>query len=496
MLIKERIESMIDENVKIHDKFSVEIKLGYGTKRSRKINDHIINAWFFIPYSLDINRHTYKKDDFYNDLKTNLRLTTPVFLLREIAEGKDSPFQFLDESFQKLSKNPIRTNRDEYEYQIKMFHSILKSSLRSEIQHIIENVVEEDRQFLISSYIKYIKIILDRYRKLRRIINTPTVKAEFMNYYLLSDEFMSNLVEQNTFCLLQKLKKKFKKDYKSKKSKLYNLIQSEISYKEEAGYPIAKKVSPDNNREVVYRWGVLKKYFESQLFLESRKRKDGVIIEQVLYSLAAGLSMIFATAIAFSFQSRFGNYTIPFFIALVVSYMLKDRIKELTRYYLGGKLNKRLFDHKNSIQVKDDSKIGWCKESFDFVHEENIPKQIKKMRNRSQITEFENKSANEKIILYRKLIRINRKRLNQNYKHYEVTGINDIIRFNISRFVKNMDNPKVPAYILTDDGHENIMGDKMYYINILMKFKYDEISKYHRYSIVFNREGIKKVEEL
>jgi len=317
-----------------------------------------------------------------------------------------------------------------------------------------------------------------------------------MNYYLLSDEFMSNLVEQNTFHLLQKLEKKFKQDYETSKEQLFDLIKSEIAYKEEAGYPQAKKVSSDNNREVIYRRGVLKKYFESQLFLDSRKRKDGVFMEQISYSLAAGLSMVFATAIAFTFQSRFGNFTIPFFIALVISYMLKDRIKELTRYYLGGKLNKRLFDHKNTIKVKGNPKIGWCKESFDFVKEDSIPKRVSKLRNRSQIMEFENKSANEKIILYRKLIRINRKRLNQNYKHYEITGINDIIRFNISRFVKNMDNPKVPAYILSDNGYENIKGDKMYYINFIMQFKYDDISKYHRYRIVFNRDGIRKVENL
>lgn len=487
---------MIDENVKIHDKFSVEIKLGYSAKRSSKINDYSINTWFFIPYSLDINRYTYNKDQFYSDLKTNLRLTTPVFLLREIAEGKESPFHLLEISFKNISVQPIRTNKEEYEYQIKMFHSILKSSLRNEIQHIFENVVEEDRQFLISSYLNNVKVILNRYRKLRRIINTPTVSFEFMNYYLLSDEFMSNLVEQNTAHLLRALKKNFTSDYKSNKSKLLNLIKSEIDYKEENDYPIIKKSSSDNNGELIYRWGVLKKYFESQLFLESRKRKDGVFIEQILYSLAAGISMIFATAIAFSFQSKFGNFTIPLFIALVVSYMLKDRIKELARYYISGKLNKSLFDHKNTIQIKANQKIGWCKESFDFVNEENIPKKILKIRNRSQIMEVENKGANEKIFIYRKLIRLNRRKLNQNYKHYEISGINDIVRFNISRLVKNMDNPKVPAYVLTEDGYDKIMGDKIYFINFIMKFKFEDTTNYCRYRIVFNRDGIKKVEKL
>ena len=486
---------MIDENVKIHDKFSIEIKLGYGTKRSKIINDYIISTWFFIPYSLDINRYTYKKDQFYSDLKTNIRLTTPVYLLREIAEGENSPFYLLKDSFQKLANTPIRKNRETYEYNIKMFHSILKSSFRNEINHIIKNVVDDDRQFLISSYLKHTVSILKKYRKLRRIVNVPTINAELMSYYLLSDEFMSNLIEQNTYFLLRKLEKRFPDDFKKNKLALLDLIKKEISYKEEKGYPIAKEDSKDNNGEVIFRRGVLKKYIESQLFLESRKRKDGVFIEQILYSIAAGLSMIFATGIAFSFQHKFGNFTTPLFIALVISYMLKDRIKELTRYYLGGKLKKRLFDHKNTIQVKNSKKIGWCKESFDFLSEDIVPKKVLKIRNRSQIMQVENRGANEKIILYRKLIRLNRKKLNKAFTQYEITGINDIIRFNISRFIKNMDNSKVPVYILKGDDFEHIMGDKLYYLNLIMKFQYEEQSDYSRYRIVFNRNGIKKVEK-
>lgn len=486
---------MIDENVKIHDKFSVEIKLGYGTKRNKTINDHIINTWFFIPYSLDINRYTYNKNQFYSDLKTNIRLTTPVYLLRDIAEGENSPFKFLEESFKQLSINPIRKNRDGYEYQLKMFHSILKSSLRNEIQHIINNQIEEDRQYLITSYVHYILKIVDRYRKLRRLINTPTVQKELMNYYLLSDEFISNLVEQNTFQLLNNLEKKYHIEYKKTKHQLIDLIKSERSYKKDKGYSVVKKESQDNNSEVIYRWGVLKKYFESRLFLESRKRKDGVFFEQMLYSLAAGLAMIFATVVAFTVQSKYGNFSIPLFIALVISYMFKDRIKELMRFYLAGKLKTRLFDHKTTIKVKN-NKIGWCKESFDFVPENKISKRVLKLRNRSQIMEVEQKSANEQIILYRKYMRINRYRLNKNYKHYEITGVNDIIRFNVSRFIKNMDNPKIPAYVLKDKTPINIKGDKLYYINMIMKFQSEGNSNYRRYRIAFNRDGIKKVQKL
>ena len=65
---------MIEELVKIHDKFSVEIKLGFNARRKQEVNDFSVNTWIFIPNSLDINRTTYLKTDFYRDLKSNIRL--------------------------------------------------------------------------------------------------------------------------------------------------------------------------------------------------------------------------------------------------------------------------------------------------------------------------------------------------------------------------------------------------------------------------------------
>ena len=107
------------------------------------------------------------------------------------------------------------------------------------------------------------------------------------------------------------------------------------------------------NSNLVYRWGVLKKYIESDLFLSIDKRKSGVITEQVYYSLAAGLSMIFATFISFFFQKKYGNFTTPFFFALVISYMLKDRIKEIVRYLFANNRKIRYFDNKTTLSIKD-----------------------------------------------------------------------------------------------------------------------------------------------
>ena len=77
---------MIDLITKIHDKFTLEFKVGFNTaqeERPKKYSDYVMNTWIFVPNSLDINAAKYSKDDFYRDLKSGVRLITPSYGLHE-----------------------------------------------------------------------------------------------------------------------------------------------------------------------------------------------------------------------------------------------------------------------------------------------------------------------------------------------------------------------------------------------------------------------------
>jgi len=487
---------MINEIVRVHDKFSVEIKMGYEPRKDRKVNEFSVKTWLFIPSKLDINSSTYKKEDFYNDFNSNIRLITPPYALREIALGEHSVFSYLEEAFQKVANHPSPKNEANYEYHIRMFHSILKSALRREIQHILRKDMADDRSYLIKEYLVNVRKISQHYRDLRRIVNVPTIRKEMFDYFLFGDEFMSNQFEQHSYYLHRGLRKMHPADFERSKEAILSLIRDEVAYKRSKGYLVIEEESPDRNRWLVHRKSVFNKYFEGQLLLTSRKKKEGVFMMQLLYSLAAGLAMIFGATLTFIFQKSLGTFTIPLFVALVIIYMLKDRIKDLSRHYLVGKINKRFFDHKTVIRVKGDEKIGWCKESFDFVSEDSVPLRVMKHRNRSRIIDIESRGVGEKIIFYRKLLRLDQKALDNSYGNYNITGVVDIIRFNVSNFIQKMDNPEIPLYYLKDDEFEKLSGEKVYFVNTVLRFKLDNETSYRRYRIIFNRRGIKKVEKV
>ncbi len=484
---------MIEELVKIHDKFSVELKVGFTAAEQSEVNDFSVNMWVFIPNSLDINKYTYSKLDFYRDAKSNVRLITPIYLLRDISNESELPLRLLIRSFKQLATNPATANIADYETHIKMFQSIMKSSLRNEINHIISCKSEKDREFLVTSYIHNISEIAKAYRKLKEIIHVPTVEENIFEYYLFGDEFMSNLIESQTFKLLEGLDWKKDSSYKHCKEDLLKLINYEIDYKKEKGFPTIEKESKNKNKDAVSRFSALKKYIESQLFLNIRKREDGTFIKQIYYSLAAGVSMIFATIVAFAFQIKYGNFTLPLFIALVVAYMMKDRIKELSRLYFAHKLDSKYFDNKTDIRFNN-IPIGWYKESQSFVKENQTPREVIQLRNRSAILEAENRINDEKIILYRLQMQLNRKEINIS-NLYPIAGVNNIIRFNVSEFTRKMDNPHVPLYITDEEtDYKCIEGEKIYYLNFILRYQYQNQLELKRYRISFNREGIKELE--
>lgn len=479
---------MIQDNVKLHDKFSLEVKLGYKAAEPTR-NEYAVHMWFYVPHSLDINKYNYPKQSFYRDLKSNLRLITPAYTLQQIASEDQMLFKNLKQISHQRQLNT--------EYHVRMFASILKSALRYELKHLT-SVKKQTARTGVDDYVNNIIAITRSYRDIMKKCcsekhsDDPVSSDELANAFTFGDEFISNIIEQHTFKLIDIMGKKgLLQDAEA--VKLMELVKNEIAYKKEQGYPIVEINSKSRNRELVSRLGLLKKYIESGLFLDIEKQRDGLLAEQFYYSLAAGIAMLFATAIAFFFQKQYGELTTPFFIALIISYMMKDRLKDLARYLLANRWGRRFFDVKTSISMQDE-KIGWQKEGMDFVPERKVPAAVKKTRRRTAIVEAENRFYAEKIILYRKLIRLDRQKL-EKISTYPVEGINSIIRFNIESFLQKMDNTVFPLYV---PGKGNQVakehGEKIYHINLIMRYRYNKDNAvYKHFIIAFNRNGISEV---
>lgn len=498
----------IQQAVKLHDRYQIEIKLDYELVSGKKTH-YQIATYIFIPQNLGITKQTYQKTEFYKDIQNYIRLKTPNLILRDFVENSTSPLRAVERiiSTENWSSNPEAKTRLVENF--KLLSAMLKSSTRehlnlvktriaearpeSKISLLIHNLVEE---FLVEG-----KKITDKYRSFYSTFNLPNVDKQIFTAYKFTDESLSLLIEESAVEMFQivedYLKKGFKADFKHK---LSELVSCEIKHRRAQGYNSFIREG-DDNEEYIYRVSVLKKYASSVLYLSTAIRREGVELEHILYSIAAGLSMIFATVVAFYFQQQYGNFTFPFFIALVVGYMFKDRIKELGRSLFAKYLQSVLYDRRIVIKTLDGKhKLGILREKMSFVREKDIPATILAVRNRDQMTDLDNDGQGEHVICYAKDIVLHTDTFKDVFVSMpEITGLNDIMRYNIRAYLDKMDEPIQAKNYLDGGQAKTALCDKVYHLNLVFKYgsshrESEEVYKHIR--LILNQQGLKRIEHV
>lgn len=475
---------MIHLKSKIHDSSSVEFKFWFRFPQSaftgqhrhnvrkkwrkRNLEKYSIGIWFIVPSGLDINRATYRNEDFYADLKSYYRLITPDYCLDSIAEGIGSPLRHLQSSLQAVSETPDERTFEGFEYQVKMFCSIYRSSLRKSLSE-----KDSPEQAFASA-----EKVIDAYSEVKKEIELSAVKMDGRIYcmvygcYMKGLEYLLAVTDTAVYPTL--------KQYPSATA----AMKLTDSVRKREGFASFVPGNDRQNAEILHRWSMLKKYCSEKLYFGVNTKRDGVLAEQFYYSIAAGMSMVFATVVAFSFQMKYGNFTMPLFIALVVSYMLKDRIKELMRYYFSIRKREKYLDYRTDIMFKGE-KVGSAKEGFDFIGRKRIPDFV------SECME----TPDDQIMLYRSFLRTSPEELRED-SEYRIEGINNIVRFNFSRFLKNMDDTRFTTAGFGADGTcSEITADKIYYIRMIIEMGSSAGKSCRTVNICLDNRGIRSIEE-
>ena len=481
---------MIDLTTKIHDKFTLEFKVGFNTKKAvkpMKVSDFVMNTWIFVPNSLDINAAKYSKENFYRDLKSDVRLITPDYALHELANDEQLlPNQTLIEEFNNLFIAPDDTA--DLVHAIKMYCAIAKSAFRNASQQAAATGDARQRREACQTYLDDVSKVLDRFRTLHNRLKNSGMKGSIAQYFAYADEFLGNIMSIHTYRLRDRLHSSFPEDYAQLEDGFKTLLLGERDYKSRQGYPTISQDDADGNEDFVFRASLLKKFAESDLFLSSNKRKNTFIVEQILYSLAAGAAMVVATLSSFFFQQRYGNFTLPFLIALVVSYMFKDRLKEWLRLVFAKRVSGNVFDTRTDFHIKG-RHIGWSKDSMDFIDGDKVLPDVMRLRDRLPL--FDEVSGNdEKVILFRKKVQLWPSELAK-ASPFPMKGINDILRYNITEFTRKMDNPSFPlSGTWEDGGYKPIEGKKVYRITFVMQFVFEDTTEFKRVEVKCDRNGI------
>jgi hypothetical protein len=254
----------------------------------------------------------------------------------------------------------------------------------------------------------------------------------------------------------------------------------------------------ESNEELPYRRRILKRIVSSVLYLDVRHEQAGRWARDMIGMAAAAGAMLFAILVAVWAQIEWDMLSTPFILIMVVSYMIKDRIKEWGKHYLGRRFVRytpdkvmRIFDKHNGVR------IGSCRESVRTLSPRKVEKAVVSLRH-SHDSRVAEDGRPESVIHYAKEVTIYPDKLRMDPGDFE--GLNDIIRFNLAHLRRRMDNP-VEDYRHVHPRTQDVVTipcSRVYHVNLVLRFKSlggdAEHERLERVRIVLDQKGIKRAE--
>jgi len=510
------LEDLIDSRIGVHDSNQFEVKLDYAIDPQALENRYHLEAYFFVPKSLGISAHTYSREAFYRDVQGYVRFKTPTMNLTTLTDPthQRSPLAKIHEALANLHLRPDDTAASQQlDYELRLFACLVRANLRDRMVEMSDHVANFPDQGLAcrlatdslvagcDKLLRDVVMVGDGLRALRPAFSTADFPRWPREMFACVDEYLSVVIESHLILLLEDLDKVRTKilEVGPLRERVAKLIQQEQDYRVGCQYITVLEQGQPNER-FVYRRGFLKKLVMSVLFLEVTKEREGRGLSDLVAAVAAGAAMLFAVIASIASQQKWGINSIPFVLAAVTSYMLKDRIKDWLKLYFSKKMTRFLADYtENIFDPFTGTIVGVCREAFSFIDARQLPMAVHERRHAGETSLVESAHKAEVIMKYEKDVRFDGGKIAA--LHGRLHDINDIIRFNVSEFLARADDPSqsVPTFDRKRSAVHHVECPKTYHINVVFVLRAHGAvgpELLHRVRVVLDKRGIRRLEEL
>ncbi|HUX14134.1 MAG TPA: hypothetical protein VMW87_13985 [Spirochaetia bacterium] len=482
--------------IKQRDRQSIELKFRYmlDRERRRKRQTYDVNVYFFLPYSFNINSASYDRNSFYDDLKLYLRFNTPALQIGELLDktSRASPLRRIERMIRTARREDRRIDPDEFIYEGKLLGCIYKSILRDRFANFATQTDPDTISRTLAS-IGEIREVARRFHRATSILvrRLKNVEPHVRQHMLMIDEHLSLLIEKYAATLYETLRRSH-----PLVPHVSRLISKEVRYREKAGYPtvVRGKAPKEKLEERIYREKMLKRYVSEVLFFDVRRRNTAKGMEQILYAAAAGIAMMFATSIAFLGQSTFGSLTTALFLLLVVSYMLKDRLKDFFRDLLRKSVSRRIFDRKAMLyDARRHSKLAVVRERTYFLENSQVDPGVIDLRNQGTFEQALARTTAESLFVYHKRIQLQTKTMRG--IHRRIGGVADISILDLGGFLRHLAAQGGLVPVESDRGVVELHPVKrIYHLNLIVHMRSDVGADIRRYRLIVDASGIERIE--
>ena len=481
-----------DHRVRLHSKTHTEGQNTYYFGHDGKDIHGTIETYLFLPRSIGINPKTYSRDQFYQDLKSAYLLKLAPTSLSGLAGSLSPSIRLLNEAADRLALERDDAALRELDVRHRLFGRLVSETVASFLHQARGEKHSSEQRKTVEYFLQHAPALC---RRLREIYRADLADIEgYRSAYHCNDEHLSLLMEQAAYQLAERVNRKLPPGESCEEAqRLMAFARAESAYRETQKYPSLAS-SKRNFENLVSRISMLENHMTSVLYLSARNQPDGAVSRELLMSLAAGIAMIFATAVAFLAHVQYENWTSTFFVILVISYMFKDRIKAQAQTYLAHKSKRFFYDFRTRVYgLTRRNAIGYKRETFGFVKPEQLDDEIRRSRSRDEHDYARLEARDELVICYKRVNHFDHSRITSSYAGFGVDGITNVSGFDLTRMTQKMEDSKRTVYLPLGNRASKVQGRRVYRLYVVTRASLDGQSAIARHCLVLNRSGIKRL---
>ncbi len=508
--------SMLGRRLEQHDSNQLELKLAYDMEPEERRQRYGVEAFIFLPRTLGVTTTSYPASRFYEDTISFARLRTPRVAVHALATNGPGEkwFRIVEAPLERMMAGE-RLDPVPVVNGLKLLAAIVRSSIRDEClafrerfrgMDLLSGGAREARSAELATtlgrFLDDIRLLWARLRIVGESAGHAAVDAQIREVWTAIDEYTALNVEEVCTRIVEL------SDGALKLPRTESLGTARRAFAEEAvqaylyrrsrGFP-SYVVPEDENESLPYRRHILKRIVSSVLYLDIRQAESGVVMTNVVGMVAAGLAMLFAVLVTLWAQLRFDMFSTTFVFAAVVSYMLKDRIKEWGKQRLGRLFARWIPDKR--LEVRDQTTgevLGECRETVTIFDATRVDPSVRQLRHVDHQGKAATDGRPETVIRYHKQVSLSSEALQK--RLHGVDGLNDIIRFNLSHLRDRMDEPYELHTIVDPETRQlvTMRCARVYHVNLVLRFtrsRGDSVEvETERVRVILDQRGIKRVE--
>lgn len=479
-------------SVRKHSKKQLEIKVEYPLNEEEKTSHFSLNLYYFFPAQIHVNEKTIGSKQILNSMKINTRFSSPLIPLESVLDPDNdlSPLlrinRLLDDHSSWNTKTPnkllyeLQTLCNLYRAEVNNFVKLIKREIKKDQR-------EEIYQERIIMMIQTINIFLREFRNLHMSFLNNHIHEDLRTAMNWADESISIITGRCFINLFDSCESASVEEVIT--TKIKDVIDHEVVYRKSMNYRYQyDKNNPLCGETMAYRESVLKKWSQSSMYMNNENSSTPKRIGHVIAGTAAGLAMALTVIISMFAESYFPKNSSLLIMAIVLSYILKDRIKEILRIFFGNMLPRFTTDQQSNLfDPALKSKVGKSSGTVTFCSACNVPDHINNIRYKMP-NPFRAILPQNDLIHYKRRIKIKSGILKKNHERLE--SITEIIRFQIDDWLKDMDDSKADLWYLENDKRIKINGGRVYRVHLIIALSKD---KFYHYKLILNKSGIVRI---